>query len=93
MRIDGRAHRLIFWTVGIFLLLILLCSVDSTRLSASSDLDGWTALGPGGGTVLSLVPSPNFQNDRTLFAGTVRGVYRSIDGGDSWDRFFIATTP
>ena len=34
--------------------------------------------------VPSLVASPAFAEDRTLFAGTSSGVARSADGGESW---------
>lgn len=37
-----------------------------------------------GGTVSALAFSPSFTNDRTVFAATLAGVYRSTDGGASW---------
>jgi photosystem II stability/assembly factor-like uncharacterized protein len=46
--------------------------------------DSWEPLldGPG---VLSIVVSPSFETDGTVFAGTVdSGVLKSTDGGDSW---------
>jgi hypothetical protein len=35
--------------------------------------------------VESLAISPNFQNDGTLFTSLHPGVYKSIDGGESWN--------
>lgn len=38
-------------------------------------------------SVLSLVISPDYASDGTLFVGLVDyGVYRSVDGGESWER-------
>jgi photosystem II stability/assembly factor-like uncharacterized protein len=37
-----------------------------------------------GGTVTGLAFSPGFANDRTVFAATMAGVYRSRDAGKSW---------
>jgi hypothetical protein len=38
-------------------------------------------------SVLSLALSPDYPNDGTLFVGLVdHGVYRSVDGGESWRR-------
>lgn len=37
-----------------------------------------------GGTVTGLALSPDFARDRTVFAATMAGVYRSTDGGASW---------
>ena len=34
--------------------------------------------------VLSLAPSPSFQDDETVFAGTETGLYRSTNGGRAW---------
>jgi photosystem II stability/assembly factor-like uncharacterized protein len=38
-------------------------------------------------SVLSLALSPDYATDGTLFVGLVDyGVYRSVDGGESWER-------
>ena len=34
--------------------------------------------------VISLVASPGFATDKTLYAGISNGVYKSVDGGSSW---------
>jgi photosystem II stability/assembly factor-like uncharacterized protein len=46
----------------------------------------WTAgmLGPANLTVLSLAPSPTFPRDRTLYAATSQGIYRSTNEGVTW---------
>ena len=33
-----------------------------------------------------LAISPDYGNDRTLFAGTVAGLFRSVDAGESWSK-------
>ncbi|HEY7111565.1 MAG TPA: hypothetical protein VIA45_01415 [Thermoanaerobaculia bacterium] len=42
----------------------------------------WVALGPPGGSVYCLVPDPT--DAATLYAGTRHGVYKSVDGGETW---------
>lgn len=42
---------------------------------------GWTGLG----LISTLCISPNFATDRTLFVATVDGIFRSQDGGASWE--------
>ncbi len=42
-----------------------------------------------GDTVLEVVVSPDFAHDRTCFAAGLSGLYRSIDGGQTW----ISTVP
>jgi photosystem II stability/assembly factor-like uncharacterized protein len=49
----------------------------------------WTAgmLGPANLTVLSLAPSPAFPRDRTLYAATNQGIFRSTNEGLTWKRW------
>ncbi|MFV2071999.1 MAG: WD40/YVTN/BNR-like repeat-containing protein [Thermoanaerobaculales bacterium] len=42
----------------------------------------WTNLGPEGGEVLSFAVDP--QPDGTIFSGTTSGIFKSEDGGRSW---------
>ena len=42
----------------------------------------WTSNGPLGGSVYCLVPDPSSPS--TLYAGTAVGVFKSVDGGASW---------
>jgi photosystem II stability/assembly factor-like uncharacterized protein len=60
-------------------------------VAARSSLAGgptWQPLsGPQGGSVAALALSPNYSIDHTVFAGLRgQGVYRTSDGGDSWQR-------
>ena len=51
----------------------------------------WRAIGPEGIKVTSLAISPAFASDRTVFmglAGWDMGVFRSTDGGDSWQEVY-----
>ena len=43
----------------------------------------WTSIGPFGGTIQALAIDPH--NSTTLYAGTSSGVFKSTDGGASWD--------
>ena len=52
---------------------------------------GWRAVGPEGINVTSLAVSPDFPNDRTIFMGLQGwdlGVFRSTDGGESWEEVY-----
>src|SRR6266498_3087728 len=50
---------------------------------ATSAQDGtWTTRGPFGGSIYCLISDPS--HPATLYAGTDRGVYRSVDAGASW---------
>ncbi|MBS4069265.1 MAG: choice-of-anchor D domain-containing protein, partial [Sulfurimonas sp.] len=44
----------------------------------------WMQAGPNAGTISSLAVSPAFAADRTIFAGTPGGVFRSTSAGASW---------
>ncbi len=68
-----------------------LLRVSGERLYRSTDGQHWELLGKGlpGRPVCALVISPNFAQDRTMFAGLhgygrAGGLYRSTDGGDTW---------
>src|SRR2546422_192415 len=51
--------------------------------AAASTQNVWTSHGPYGGTITALAIDP--QTSTTLYAGTlVGGVYKSADGGESW---------
>src|SRR5215813_2162336 len=47
-----------------------------------SETDQWTNLGPDGGYVFSLASDPTDHN--RIYAGTADGVYKSTNGGNSW---------
>ncbi len=67
-----------------FILVLCVASIGIPPSSAAPQ--AWQLLdGPRGGSVAALAMSPDYANDRTVFAGLRgRGVYRSIDGGDTW---------
>ncbi len=47
----------------------------------------WKASGLEGQVVQAIAVSPNFDEDKTVFAGTEsKGIFRSSDGGESWTR-------
>ena len=54
----------------------------------------WTQSSQGmwGGDVKALAISPGYVTDRTLFAGTSGGVFKSSDGGASWSAMNIGLT-
>jgi len=38
-----------------------------------------------GGWITSLIISPDFSSDRTIYAGVLgKGIYKTVDGGDTW---------
>jgi len=49
--------------------------------SAAAALDGWTPLGPDGGTTFALVVEPQ---SGSVYVGTKAGVFGSTDGGAHW---------
>ena len=60
-----------------------------------SDDGGWSwapVTSPDGQPVLSVLPSPNYQEIPTVFAGTTAGIHRSDDGGESWRLLAVPLT-
>ncbi len=51
-------------------------------LPALAGVGVWTPLGPDGGTVWSVAVDPD--DEATVYAGTVNGVFKSADGGATW---------
>jgi|GEM_PF-1461023 len=67
--------------------LFLSILVSSITLICCFDLfgDDWASSGPYGAEIRDLAISPGYSSDHTLFAATwAGGVYKSIDGGNSW---------
>ena len=67
--------------------------VQSFRSTSNPSLEGtdWRAISPEGIDPRSLAISPDFSNDSTLFMGLTgwdMGVFRSTDGGDSWQEVY-----
>ncbi len=58
-----------------------------TAVSASDQPLVWQPVGgwAGFGVIQALAASPAYDQDQTLFAATVEGVFRSQDGGASWE--------
>lgn len=53
-------------------------------LPAWAGMNEWTSLGPEGGRIGSIAISPNYANDRTVFAAASDRTFKSTDGGTSW---------
>src|SRR5262245_23011696 len=75
---------------------ILIWTALLPKLWAGSDK--WTSLGPFGAGIECLAIDP--QNPETLYAGTQTGLFKSTNGGASWDKinsalsvFSIAINP
>jgi photosystem II stability/assembly factor-like uncharacterized protein len=82
-------RNLCLMLVVVFLLLFLFgFFVPVAARSSLADDPTWQRLpGPQGGSVAALALSPNYPVDHTVFAGLRgQGVYRTFDGGDSWQR-------
>ena len=67
--------------------------VQSFQSTSNPSLVGtnWRAISPEGIDPISLAISPDFSNDSTLFMGLDgwdMGVFRSTDGGDSWQEVY-----
>ena len=67
--------------------------VQSFQSTSNPSLVGtnWRAINPEGIDPISLAISPDFSNDNTLFMGLDgwdMGVFRSTDGGDSWQEVY-----
>lgn len=60
--------------------LLLLCLLPA--LPAQAGMARWTPFGPGGGMILDLGLVPG--DPATLYARAEGGVFRSLDGGESW---------
>lgn len=54
------------------------------RSQDGGDPSSWTEAGRVEGRVRSIAVSPAFADDQVLFVGSVGGVFRSTDGGTSW---------
>ncbi len=65
---------------------LVLCVTSIGIQPSSAAPQAWQLFdGPRGGSVAALAMSPDYANDRAVFAGLRgRGVYRSIDGGETW---------
>ncbi len=67
---------------------VVFLSTETGRLYRSQDrglhwaeVAAWAGLG----VAFMLCVSPQFAQDRTVFAATADGVFRSLDGGDHWE--------
>jgi photosystem II stability/assembly factor-like uncharacterized protein len=74
--------------LGILLFLLAGLGMSLFPLAGRAQGEAWAPLTQGlwGGVIRTLAVSPQFAQDRTLFAGTeAGGVYRSLNAGDSWN--------
>ena len=64
----------------------VLLGTGDGRLYSSFGDTGWQMVASGlGSKVTSIAISPDYNNDRTIFAATYQtGIYKSTDGGNSW---------
>lgn len=51
---------------------------------SGSDADSWQQMGPRGGKIYCVAVHPTSSN--TIYAALKEGLYRSTDGGESWER-------
>ena len=67
-------------------LTVLVATEDDGVLRSEDGGKSWTGANAGllDLTVLCLALSPEFETDRTAFAGTASGLYRTRNGGRSW---------
>jgi len=72
--------RKLYWIIG---LLLFGCVFSSSTSSVHAGDNVWTTNGPDGGTVAALAIDP--VTPATLYVGTAGGVFKSTDGGESWD--------
>jgi hypothetical protein len=64
------------------LLIIAISLYLGVSAQVSGAINGWTAIGPGGGTVYKIVF--NRSTPSTVYAIAAGGYYRSLDGGTTW---------
>jgi uncharacterized repeat protein (TIGR01451 family) len=69
-------------TMHIRLLIIAAALWLGTSTEALGSINGWTAIGPAGGTVNKIVF--NKSTPTTVYAVAAGGYYRSLDGGTTW---------
>ena len=63
--------------------LVTMLAILGTHAAWGTD-NVWTSLGPDGGSISTLGIDP--QNTSTVYAGTGNGVFKTTDGGASWNR-------
>ena len=88
MKLNRRIATLTLMLLAISLTMAAAWPKEALEAQTPSDEEegSWQALGPNTTEVVALEASPAFANDDTLFAGTPVGVFRSTDGGDSWQQ-------
>jgi len=67
-------------------------AIASTLLASSAtgaSAGSWKSLGPEGGPVDSVILSPDFARDQSLFAVTGNGIFKSNDSGGNWAKMSI----
>jgi photosystem II stability/assembly factor-like uncharacterized protein len=69
------------FALKLFLLLTLLATFGSAKAWAQDNV--WTSIGPEGGSIRLLVIDP--QNSATVYARSDSGLFKSTDGGASWN--------
>lgn len=90
-RCFAAAHNQLARVLSLLLVMVLFAGSKEMALSSVATPSPtvispgvWTSNGPYGGRVVKLAASPEFRTDHTLFAATGGGIFKSTDGGASW---------
>lgn len=64
---------------------LLLFSISALFVTSPvwAGFNKWTTNGPYGTAIKDIAISPNFANDSTVITTTPKGIYKSVDGGNS----------
>ena len=65
-------------------LLMAIAALSFLALDADAGLNRWTSAGPDGGVIRALAIDPSNAH---IYAGTEAGIFRSVDGGETWQLF------
>src|SRR5574341_253651 len=81
------ALRHVAWTRTTAACLVLSLACIGTATMAHAGINKWTNTGPGNGGARSFAIDPTTPT--TLYAGAASGIFKSTDGGTSWNRLNV----